>query len=373
MERPTKKIQLRRFVSETNEYQCNFTGSFEETAFVRQFVAEYRAIQKSLLEGGPGVITPVEEVPYKRVYIDLVSDDDDDDANDNNVVDALDDDGVDTLDEDDANYDNGVDTLDDDDSNDNNAVEREDDASEEGWRDDSAFDEFGDEPDDALLEVYETPDGVRLPYNKRVVTFGPALDRNSEAFLIYLLKANKYGPQIKKSAHGYGLFAERDYAAGEDVTMYGGVYRVREAVYGVGDGEPDDDGNITNRSFDPAYYAPRGRKTFHDAEGNPVSEYLLELNRIKLYGNKTEYVITRDAKYKFGLLCKGRWVNEPAHVDQANVTFDVIEGDGLERWDMVVCTSRPVKEGEEFLTYYGNEYIRDYSIEGEDDSVSSEE
>ena len=121
--------------------------------------------------------------------------------------------------------------------------------------------------------------------------------------------ANEFGPIIKKcedESMGCGLFAERDYEVGEEVTCYSG-----EKLYGQHSGD-----------------------------------YVVQVN--------DRWAI--DAEFRFNIYHKGRWVNEhPRDPKWENVNL-CRRGKRL-----VFVTSCPVKKGQQFFWYYGPEYKRTWT------------
>lgn len=112
------------------------------------------------------------------------------------------------------------------------------------------------------------------------------------------------GPQVRSAGEaGLGLFAERDYRRGEHVTRYGGVRTERR-------------------------------------EG----DYVIETKR----GNV-------DAEERWLSGAKGRFVND-APARRENLVMRLV-GD-RKHWDLAFVTKRRVREGEEFLWYYGRDYDR---------------
>lgn len=113
------------------------------------------------------------------------------------------------------------------------------------------------------------------------------------------------GPQIKKDKiRGWGLYADRDYKKGENVTKYGGVKAPRDAA---GD-----------------YTAVSGK-----------GSYLKFIN----------------GEYGFNIYSeRGRWINE---YDNQRGKVNVILGENIR-------TTTDVKKGDQFFADYGNEYVRAY-------------
>jgi hypothetical protein len=127
------------------------------------------------------------------------------------------------------------------------------------------------------------------------------------------------GPQLKRvPGKGYGLFAEKAYRQGSQVTTYGGA-RVGSTVTG---------------------------------------RYVVVFNkRVRI-----------DGEHGFLASEKGRWVNDPQHsMGQSLADIEVIENARLTIVGntLVFYATRDIEEDEELLWYYGDEYVRDW-LEEED-------
>jgi hypothetical protein len=109
---------------------------------------------------------------------------------------------------------------------------------------------------------------------------------------------------------GYGLVAERDYKVGEFVTFYGGVET------------NDEDG-----------------------------DYVVIVDE--------DYAV--DSEFVFDIRDRGRWVNEKFENGEFYENVSLRYGKHDEKWkenEVFFYTIKPVKEGEEFYWWYGEEYQR---------------
>lgn len=125
--------------------------------------------------------------------------------------------------------------------------------------------------------------------------------------------ANERGPIIKKSKiskGGFGLFADRDYRAGDKITNYGG--------------------NII----------------YHPTKENEKSQYLLPLD----YDSNA--VI--DGEYNFDIIKeKGRWINDSKGSKlKTNCEFVI----NINKPYQLVVAIDKIKKGEEFFSNYGQDY-----------------
>ncbi len=139
-----------------------------------------------------------------------------------------------------------------------------------------------------------------VPLQKYIVTLEDVNDRIEK---IIHTSNSLGGPQIKKDPiRGWGLFAEKDYHAGRNVTQYGGVK------------------------------VPRG------SEG----DYMAATGTGRPFIN---------GEYGFNIYTeRGRWINES---DAKRSIVNVILGER-------VLVIKDVKKGEQFFADYGDDYERDY-------------
>lgn len=119
--------------------------------------------------------------------------------------------------------------------------------------------------------------------------------------------------KLTQDGRGYGLFAARDFARGEDIATYGGVYH--------------------------------GKEMETDQERREFPGYVFDVF-------KSGRVFTYDAGRYFRLQDAGRWINEPPNGEEW-----LVNAEGrTTRSTLYFVANRRINTGEEIFLFYGEEY-----------------
>lgn len=156
----------------------------------------------------------------------------------------------------------------------------------------------------------------------------------SNLIVQYLVPSEISCTRIAKSTilnAGNGLFATRNIAVGQHITVYGGIYYESAT----------------------AFEKERGYK--HTDNEPPIkTNYIVEL-----FPDVDGEVPYLDGRLGFYLWQQGRWANTQIESDACNADFAEVTATDDSYWQLRLIATKPIANGDEIFVDYGQGYIED--------------